>query len=114
MPKPQFSLPSNFTADDVQRFVEDLARLLVNLTISDGTVPRGQGQNLDLVLYSGATVGVNADFTFNHQLGRVPVGFIVIGKSAACDIYTGSVAWTTTQMTLKATVNAVNFKILIF
>jgi hypothetical protein len=44
----------------------------------------------------------------NHKLGRVPVGYIVMSKSAACDIYAGSAAWTDTNITIRGTVGGVN------
>jgi len=45
----------------------------------------------------------NTDFTVTHALGILPAGFDVKKKDVACDVYLGSVAATTTQLTLRAT-----------
>ncbi len=58
-------------------------------------------------------VAVNTNFTINHTLNRVPVGYLPMQKSAACDVYTGSVAGTKTQLTLRATVGGVTLKLFI-
>ena len=64
--------------------------------------------NIDGVMITAAfTVGANSDQTFTHNLGRVPVGYIVLSKSAAGDVYTGSVSATATQITLRNTSTSV-------
>src|SRR6267142_2438410 len=66
----------------------------------DGTLPDNiDGSWINVV----APVAPNTDFTVNHNLQRLPVGYWVMQKDRACDIYTGSVAATTTQLTLRAT-----------
>src|SRR6267142_1583763 len=67
----------------------------------DGTLPDNiDGSWINVV----APVAPNTDFTVNHNLQRLPVGYWIMQKDRACDIYTGSVAATTTQLTLRATV----------
>ena len=51
-----------------------------------------------------APVAPNTDFTITHNLGRIPVGYWPMQKDRACDVYTGSVAATKTQLTLRAAV----------
>lgn len=86
---------------------------VVNMHISFGN-PTSGSDNVDGVWASVVTPGVaNTDFTITHNLGRVPVGYIPMTKSAACDIYTGSVAATTTQLTLRATAIGVTVPIFI-
>lgn len=45
----------------------------------------------------------NVDLTIEHNLGKVPYGYIVIAKSGPCDVYWGSIAATTTHITLRNT-----------
>ncbi len=80
------------------------------MSFGDGT----SSDNIDGVWATPVTPGVaNTDFTVTHNLGRIPSGFLVFNKSAACDVYQGSVAWTTSQITLRATVVGVTVKLFI-
>ena len=72
-----------------------------NIGFGDGTIPDNiSGSWINVV----APVAPNTDFTVNHNLQRLPVGYWIMQKDRACDVYTGSVAATTTQLTLRATV----------
>jgi len=72
-----------------------------NVGFGDGTIPDNiSGSWINVV----APVAPNTDFTVNHNLQRLPVGYWIMQKDRACDVYTGSVAATTTQLTLRATV----------
>lgn len=55
----------------------------------------------------------NTEFAVTHNLGHVPTGFDVKRKSASCDIYDGTTAWTDTQIFLKATVASVSLTLFI-
>ena len=74
----------------------------------NGNIGFGDGTNLDNI--SGSWINVtapavaNTDFTVNHNLGRIPSGYWVMQKDRACDVYTGSIAATVTQLTLRSTV----------
>src|SRR5229473_6147514 len=85
--------------------------------VFNGSVGFGDGKkrdNIDGNWVSVVTpVAINTDFTINHILNRVPVGYLTMQKSAACDVYTGSVAATKTQLTLRATVGGVALKLFI-
>ena len=92
-------------------FFRDLMRVYQRLAqIFNGRISFGWGasltkENIDGVWVLGNTGAVaNADFTLTHNLQRLPVGYIIMQKSAACDIYTGAAAWTTTTLTLRGTV----------
>lgn len=95
----------------LQRLYQQLARLVNGgLTFGDGTSP----DNLS-VFYSTQTPAVaGVDFTLTHNLGRVPAGYLAIEKSAPCDLYTGSVSPTATQITLRTSVNGVTLRIMVF
>jgi len=74
------------------------------ISFGDGDLP----DNIDGVWVEATTpTPADTNFTVVHNLGRLPVGYIVVKKSAACDVYDGSVAATETEMTLKATVAGV-------
>ena len=77
----------------------------------------GDGINADNIDGVWATVVTplvaNTDFTITHNLGRVPVGYIPMSKTAATDIYTGSVSATTTTLTLRATGTGVTVNLFI-
>jgi hypothetical protein len=99
-------------------FVLMLRKIYVNLASAfNGNIGFGDGtltDNLNGAWASPVTPGaVNTDFTVTHNLGRIPVGYLVMSKSAACDVYTGSVGATKTQLTLRATVAGVTLKLFI-
>jgi hypothetical protein len=87
---------------------------VINGKIAFGT-PASGPDNIDGVFFTTLTpAGADTDFTFNTKLGRVPTGWITISVDKGAVIYKGSVAWTTTQMTLKCNVASVNIIIFIF
>lgn len=96
--------------------LQKLYRILVSYL--NGKIAFGDGvktNNIDGSWVSVVTPGAaNTDFTVNHVLNRVPVGYLVVSKSAAVDVYTGSVAATKTQLTLRATTTGVNIVLFIF
>lgn len=110
-PKPTIEWQKQFV-NMLRRIYERLARVV------NGQISFGDGinaDNIDGVWASSTTPGVaNTDFTVTHNLGRIPVGYIPVTKSAATDVYTGSVAATATQLTLRATGTNVSVKCFIF
>src|SRR6266404_8746556 len=81
-----------------------------NIGFGDGTIPDNiNGSWINVV----APVAPNTDFTVNHNLGRLPVGYWIMQKDRATDVYTGSVAATATQLTLRATVASAVLRIFI-
>lgn len=104
------------TLEPAVNSLQKLYKLLIS--VINGKVSFGDGKrtnNIDGSWVSVVTPGVaNTDFTVSHVLNRIPVGYLVVSKSAAVDIYTGSVAATATQITLRATVTGVNIVLFIF
>jgi hypothetical protein len=92
----------------LSRFVIMLRQVYQNLARAvNGHLGFGDGvnpDNLDGVWVTVTFTSANADTTFTHNLGRVPVAYFVAKKSQACDIFTGTLAWTSSQMTLQGTV----------
>lgn len=110
-PQPTIAWQKEFV-NMLRRIYERLARVV------NGQISFGDGinaDNIDGVWVSVTTPGVaNTDFTITHNLSRVPVGYLPVTKSAATDIYTGSVAATATQLTLRATGTNVDVLFFIF
>lgn len=96
------------TKSSLDTFVSMIRGVYQNLVkVLNGNVGFGDGTNPDNISGVWATVvfpAPNTDVTVTHNLGRIPVGYIPMTKLAACDVYTGSVAPTTTQLTLRGTV----------
>lgn len=91
----------------LSRFARMLLKIWQNACfIWNGGISFGDGvktDNISGVWASVADTGVaNTDFTITHNLGRIPVGYLTMTASKATDIYTGSVASTTTQITLRS------------
>jgi hypothetical protein len=98
--------PTKKSLDD---FVQMIKNIYQNFSQAfNGHVGYGDGTNSDNIDGSWinvvAPVGANTDFTVNHNLGRIPSGYWVMQKDRACDVYTGSIGATSTQLTLRATV----------
>ena len=54
----------------------------------------------------------NTEFIVRHELGRVPIGVLVMHKDRAVDVYDSrSDAWTATSIFLKATVASAVIKL---
>jgi len=90
----------------------DIADAIIGLgTAADGTAA-GKLNAKYQVYTSNATP--DAEDTIAHGLGRTPVGFIVIDKDKAGDIYDGGTAWTDTNIYLKCAVASVTATVLVF
>lgn len=96
----------------LQQYWQRLA-ITVNGNIEFGNPTSGPANirgNWVSVVTPGAA---NTDFTVTHNLGRAVVGYIVMTKSAACDVYTSPTANAnpTTQFILRATATTVTLTI---
>lgn len=84
----------------VRKLYEQLARII------NGQINFGDGLLRDNI--DGAwgvvpdTGPANTDFTVVHNLGRIPVGYWLMTTDVATNIYTGTVSWTSTEITLKS------------
>ena len=78
--------------------------------ILNGGLSFGNGVLADNISGAGVSLNTgagNVDVTLTHNLQRIPVGYLPMTKSAASDIYTGSVGATKTQITLRGSVGGV-------
>jgi hypothetical protein len=95
----------------VQKAWQQAGRIINGqLSFGDGLSPDNiAGRWVDVV-----TPGVvNTDFTVTHNLGRLPVGYWIMQKDKACDVYQGGIVSTLTQLTLKASVATATLKLFI-
>lgn len=71
-----------------------------------------QGENISGEFATFTTSATpNAESIIAHGIGAVPVGYIVLNKNKAGDLYSGSTAWTTTAVSFKCSVASVTFKV---
>jgi hypothetical protein len=86
--------------------------LVVNNNIGFGNSTSG-ADNISGVWVNFVVATANVDQALTHNLGRLPAGYIVMSKSAACDVYNGSAPATQTQLTLRGTVAGASVELFI-
>ncbi len=73
------------------------------------------GENIAGKFLTIVTNGVaNTESTFTHNMGSIPVGYLVIGQDKAGSLYqlaTTGTAWTNSTISLKCSVATVTFKL---
>jgi hypothetical protein len=118
MPKALFTFDFTPTEPPVLKgFALMLRKLYEQLVrIVNGQLSFGNGATPDNIAGAWAAVAdtgaADTNFTVTHNLLYIPVGVILMTQTKAGVIYKGSVAWTTTTITLKC--NVANDNILIF
>ena len=84
-----------------KKWFQQVGDVVNDITFGNPSIPG----NIDGIwITATCPAAPNTDFTVTHGLGRIPAGYIVAKKDRAVDLYTGGTAWTTSQMTLKASV----------
>jgi len=85
--------------------------------VLNGRVSFGDGlsrDNIDGEWVDVPDTGVgDTDFTVQHNLGRRPVGYIVMRSSVATMIYDGSIPATLTEITLRSATDNANVTLFI-
>jgi hypothetical protein len=64
---------------------------------------RGENMSGEFQVYTSNATPDTAD-SISHGMGSIPVGFIVVNLDKGAVLYDSGVAWTTTTISLKATV----------
>lgn len=96
---------------DLSRILDVIYKIL-RTNVSFGSV--GFPDNMAGVMLSGNTgVAANTQFTVTHNLGVIPVGFIILRRDQHCSIYDTGTAWTTTQIFVAADAPNVNYTIFV-
>ncbi len=127
--KPPRSTALNTTADQLTYNQQAIAKILAG-NVSFGTFfdkqagvikPPDRSRNILVFtvtdtapgtanLEFAVTAGVGTNF---FQDGHIPLGFIVIGLTAATTLYNGTTAWTASTIYLKSSVASVGYTIMI-
>lgn len=101
--------------ENVTRTLEKMYKILRGNISYGNLTPVDTARNVDGYPATAITPGVaNTEFSVAHGLNRVPVGFHVVTKNGACDVYQSTTAWTNKLIYLKATVININIKLFIF
>lgn len=92
---------------------------LDSANLSTGGVSLGTGVgtagNLKAVYVTGTTHAVaDTEKALTHTLGRIPVGYMVIGRSNGGVVYDGTTAWTASAIYLKCTTTSNDVLLLVF
>lgn len=107
-----------FQWHDKEAVIKSLQRTykILRRNVSYGSLTVGdQNQNMDGYPATVLTPGVaNTEFAVSHGLNRIPVGFHVMNKDGATDVYKSTTAWTTKQIFLKATGTNIHLTLFIF
>lgn len=105
--KPQRSMGLYDSPQNLQTILEQNAKVLDG-NIQFGTV--GSIGNMKGFMAAGVTPGVaNTEFTVTHNLGVVPVGYLVMSVDQAAIIYKSTTVWTGTAIFLKCNATNVNY-----
>ena len=105
---------------DIKNYDTDITTIINCLQgrvrFGPGTSGNG-GENIQGTFLQIVTNGVaNTESTFTHNMGAVPVGYIVLWQDKAGSLYQGpatGTAWTTSQLSLKCSVATVTFLLFI-
>ena len=90
--------PSNTDGEEFKRIVSILLNSIVSAINGGLTFSDNFSQNTQSVTFTAA----NAEVVVNHNIGRIPVGYLVLGNSAAAIVYNSDTAFTTQSIFLKA------------
>jgi hypothetical protein len=110
---------SNWTPEsDIKKSLQDLDTDLKNIMLfSAGRVRFGtgvdgaRGENISGEFQVFTAGSADAENTIAHTLGSVPIGYLVVKQSKAGSLYSGSTAWSSTNIYLKCSVASVVFTI---
>lgn len=103
----------------LQKFILSYRRLYEQMAnVINGRISFGDGEDADNIdgvwANETAPAAPNTDFTVTHNMGRVPVGYLVTQSDRAVLVYDGSVPATTTEITLRADVADAVIRLFIF
>lgn len=96
-----------------------------NSEIQNGTIPLTEvigtyvsgefAGKLNARLLTTTTHGTpGTEWSASHGLGRIPVGYIVIGKVGQVYVYDGTTTWTNTLIYLRASHASISIKLIVF
>ena len=103
----QIPLSTQGTIEGILRAIKDIKQVLL------GRVTFGDNIACKVVTdtYAGAP---NTDIVIDHNLGRIPTGFVAFGVGMSATLYQGTAPWTKTQIVLSSSTTPVTFQVIIF
>lgn len=103
--------PSRFGSDFGRVLDEDRIRKSVN-NISFGVV--GAPSNVQGFMAQGTTpAGAGTEFSISHNLGYIPLGYLMFSIDQDARIYKGTTAWTKTTASFKCSGISANYVLFI-
>jgi hypothetical protein len=113
--QPPKTLSLTPTQGQFEYSVQQIGKILAgNVSFGASTNNTDQDINMDCFKATGTTPGTaNTEFSISHQLGRIPVGFLVASVDQAAIIYKSTTAWTSSHIYLKCNVASVNYFVIL-
>lgn len=103
--------------DPITGFLRDLV-LKLRRAVDSAGLGYGDGTTNDNMMGVWANYTTNAvantEDAITHNLGGVPIGYVVFSQDKAASLYKGATAWSSTQIFLKCSVATVAVRIFIF
>lgn len=103
--------------EEIRLYENDLNEALFRYTTKLGDLLNSGlkfTDNNDVYITSVTTALANAELEVDHNLKRIPNGYIVVSVDKAACIYDGSSAWTATHIYIKSNAATTAVKLLIF
>lgn len=97
MKVPHFD-PSNLEKDEFRRIVSILLNAITSILNGGAVFSDNFSQSTQSVTFGAA----NTEVTVNHNIGRIPVGYLVLGNDSAATIYNGTTAFSAQAIFLRA------------
>lgn len=117
--------PDEHSPQSIKQHLDKVNKALSNISFGSSAVPSApapgaatrmvdadsnfEGDKLTVT----STAAPNTEFAVNHNLRRVPAGFLFLGGSNPGHVYRGTTSWTATQIFLKETQGSNTFVILV-
>lgn len=114
------NFPALFTEqfDKLRTFDKDLLTALSNWSLILKSILDGGisfKDNVDATQVSVTSHGTpGTEFSVAHELGKIPVGYVVMGRDGSGTVYDGTTSNTKTDLYLKSDVASKTFRLLIF
>lgn len=103
------------TFDDVRSALRGIiTKLNGGISFGDGIISSQCG-NLDAQWIDFTFITANTEYEIPWSKNRVPIGYVICRKSAACDIYDSNTGkWSPTSFFLKSSVAGVTVRLMVF
>lgn len=108
------SRPHLYDQKSIHRFIEDIHKFVNGRKISFGQQVDSGDQNIEGRMVETVDTGLaNTEFSFIHNLGRIPLFYDVKYTDKATSIYDSGTPWTTTRAFFKSSTANVRIRLFI-